>query len=168
MPVVGYETRYLVSSHGRVRSIIEMNNCDRNGVFLVSQFKKGRYITCRLWEYGKGSTQLVHRLVAKAFIANPDKYLEINHKDTDKHNNHYTNLEWCNRRQNEDHAMLMDIKYRARGSLNGHALVNEDQVREMRKRWSAGESLDSLGDYYGMRPISIYNIVKKLRWKHVS
>ena len=47
----------------------------------------------------------VHRLVAKAFIPNPNNYREVNHIDENKDNNNYKNLEWCNREQNIAHSI---------------------------------------------------------------
>lgn len=47
----------------------------------------------------------VHRLVAIAFIPNPNNYKEVNHIDENKSNNHYSNLEWCDRKQNIEHSI---------------------------------------------------------------
>ena len=46
----------------------------------------------------------VHRLVAESFISNPNSLKEVNHKDCDTSNNHYTNLEWVNKKDNELHS----------------------------------------------------------------
>lgn len=51
----------------------------------------------------------VHRLVAESFVKNPKRYDEINHKDGDKTNNHYTNLEWCEHPYNLDHAYINNL-----------------------------------------------------------
>lgn len=51
-----------------------------------------------------GRSVSVHRLVAEAFMANPNDLPEVNHKDGNKGNNHRTNLEWCSRSQNMKHA----------------------------------------------------------------
>jgi hypothetical protein len=57
-----------------------------------------------------GCTLRVHRLVAEAFIPNPDPehFTEINHKDENKANNHYTNLEWCDRKYNVNYGTRID------------------------------------------------------------
>lgn len=62
------------------------------------------YIRVTLWNRDNGKHFLVHRLVAKAFIENPENLCQINHKDGNKTNNMVSNLEWCNRQQNMKHA----------------------------------------------------------------
>ena len=58
-----------------------------------------------LQKEGKKYKTGVHRLVAKAFIPNPNNYKEVNHIDENKDNNYYKNLEWCNREQNIAHSV---------------------------------------------------------------
>lgn len=108
-PVVGWEGLYEVSSHGRVRSV----ECDtiryRNGkptpYHKRQQLRKQKstangYMLVVLHRDSVEKTCLVHRLVAEAFIPNPDNLPEINHKDQDKKNNQTDNLEWCTRKYN--------------------------------------------------------------------
>lgn len=65
--------------------------------------------------HGEGKTINIHRLVAKIFVPNPNNYPQVNHKDGNKQNNHYTNLEWVTQSQNQRHAYstgLQNIKYK--------------------------------------------------------
>lgn len=108
-----FEGVYQVSNYGRIKS------CDRtvekhyrNGVLVKCQIKekvirhftnnKG-YSVIRLYKNRKCYHKLIHRLVAEHFIPNPNEYLEVNHKDENKRNNRVDNLEWCNRRYNNNY-----------------------------------------------------------------
>ena len=100
--VVGYEDCYEVSSLGRVRSVERQvwnpgRNCYRtqySRVLRSFQNNKG-YCRVTLSKGGKLSQKLVHRLVAEAFIPNPNNLPQINHKDEVTSNNNVSNLEWC-------------------------------------------------------------------------
>ena len=87
---------YLVNEDGDVLSIKSKEPK------LVSQWERHGYKRVALWENGKQINVSVHRLVAMAFIDNPDPntYTEINHKDEDKTNNNVNNLEWCSHKYN--------------------------------------------------------------------
>ena len=89
-PVKEFEDLYEVSNIGRVRSL------RRNKILSTPNRIAGRgYPFLYLYRNGKRDSQMVHRLVAKAFIPNPNNYDEVNHKDEDATNNVVTNLEWC-------------------------------------------------------------------------
>lgn len=106
--VPGFEGYYEVSNLGNVRSI------DREVIMKNGVKRKTRGRMLRLGKYnsqssyagvtfcvdGVPSKHSVHRLVASAFIPNPDNLPEINHKDEDKRNNTVENLEWCDRKYN--------------------------------------------------------------------
>lgn len=97
--VVGYEGLYQVSNLGRVRSC-DRKTRNRNGVVtkrgrLLSFFYYGGYLNVSLCMGGNKQNKKIHRLVAEAFIANPNNYPIINHKDENKLNNNANNLEWC-------------------------------------------------------------------------
>lgn len=89
----GEETDYEVSDLGVVR---RKNN---HRILKPAKHKEG-YLFIRLRHKGKTVTEYIHRLVAKAFIENPNDYDIVNHKDEDRENNAAINLEWCDRRYN--------------------------------------------------------------------
>lgn len=100
---------YEVSNLGRVRSLdreVLARNCIRSyavkGTMLKQKTNKGGYKYVNVCANGKHKSFRVHRLVALAFVENPkpEEYDIINHKDENKQNNVFTNLEWCTVRYN--------------------------------------------------------------------
>lgn len=99
-----YEGLYQISNCGRVKSIDHMReqlhlygrmvNTNYKGKILKPHNSRG-YLRVRLFDRNKSKNISIHRLVAEAFIPNPNNYPQINHKDEDKTNNNVDNLEWC-------------------------------------------------------------------------
>lgn len=103
--IVGFEGRYQVSNLGRIKSL---NRIGRRGQLLPGKLKKptgNRYLGTTLELDGKTYNKLVHRLVAEAFIPNPDSLPEVNHIDGDITNNKVENLEWCTASANHAHGV---------------------------------------------------------------
>lgn len=103
-PIKGYEGKYEISSSGRVKSITGWKNVG-NEIYkpqgiIMKQGINREYKKIDLCKHGKHTTYKVHRLVAEAFVPNPNNYPQINHKDEDPFNNHATNLEWCTQEYN--------------------------------------------------------------------
>lgn len=107
-PVAGFEGLYEVSNLGRVRSLTKFV---RDSYFYNGRLYKGRilkttkndytgYVSVMMMKDGKGTRRSVHRLVATAFLPNPDNLPVINHKDQNKTNNCVDNLEWCTQHYN--------------------------------------------------------------------
>ena len=96
--IPGYEGKYQVSNLGNVKSL----NYKRSGKekLLTPYQKPNGYMTISLWNNNRGHTEYIHRLVANAFIDNPDNLPEVNHKDENKQNNSVENLEWCGSKYN--------------------------------------------------------------------
>ena len=102
--IKGYEGLYQVSNLGRVKSL-SRKRIDRNQILperiLKPIFNEKRgYYQIYLRKNNISRTFKPHRLVAEAFIPNPDNLPEVNHKDENKVNNCVDNLEWCNRNYN--------------------------------------------------------------------
>lgn len=106
LPIRGYEQSYMVSSYGRIKTI------DRTLIFSDGRVRKYKsmiirthrinqhYYVASLSQNQRKTMKDVHRLVAEAFIPNPNGLNEINHKDENSMNNCADNLEWCTRKYN--------------------------------------------------------------------
>lgn len=94
--VAGYEGQYQVSSLGRVRSIDRITPCGRklHGKIRKATLNKNGYYYVNLSKGGKVKNVPVHRLVASAFIDNPNHHTTVNHINEAKTDNRATNLEW--------------------------------------------------------------------------
>ena len=99
--VKDYEGLYQVSNLGRVKSL-NYRRTGREEILKPSMNTCG-YLFVDLSKYGKQKAFLVHRLVAEAFIPNPENLQQINHKDEDKTNNCVWNLEWCDSKYNNNY-----------------------------------------------------------------
>lgn len=103
--ISGYESIYQVSNLGRVKRIVFKNGTTeklKEKVLKPSDNGKG-YKIVGLCKNGKIKNHYIHRLVAEAFIPNPNNYEEVNHKDFNKDNNIIDNLEWVTPLQNTRH-----------------------------------------------------------------
>lgn len=97
VPVNGYESLYSISDDGRIFG-------KKSGKELVPYLSKQGYLRVKLYKDSKPKMFMVHRLVADAFIPNPEKKSQVNHIDGIKTNNNVKNLEWVTQRENQIHA----------------------------------------------------------------
>lgn len=112
-PVKGYEGLYEVSDEGQVRSLDRKRRANiRNvtttwikGKVLKPNLKHNGYYTVDLCRDGKITTTTVHRIVADAFIPNPEGKHFVNHIDSDRTNNTVSNLEWVTSSENRIHGI---------------------------------------------------------------
>ena len=99
-PIKGYEGIYEVSDLGRVRSLPRMLT-DSKGrrhpvpMKMLKMHDRKGYDSVTLHDMGRKAIMSVHRLVAMAFIPNPDNLPVVNHRDENPKNNQVSNLEWC-------------------------------------------------------------------------
>ena len=121
--VPSYEGLYQVSTRGRVRSVdrwVDGKNGSkqfREGRILKTQRNDWGYLEVELYRDGKRRTFLVHRLVAEAFIPNPENKPEVNHLNEQKDMNFAENLSWATRKENN--AWGTGNKRRAASKING-------------------------------------------------
>lgn len=99
--IEGYENLYQISNKGNLKSLGNDKTRKEKKIKLLK--RKNGYLKVGLYKQGKRKFYLVHRLVAQAFIPNPDNLEQVNHKDEVKTNNNVTNLEWCTRLYNNNY-----------------------------------------------------------------
>lgn len=109
--IEGFEGDYQISNIGRVKALNYKGKKNNYHILSLSIDKVGYHQIIL-----KKKNFTVHRLVAMAFIPNPNEYKEINHKDGIKYNNNVENLEWCTRSHNIQHAFDMGLKINKKGS----------------------------------------------------
>lgn len=98
--------------------------------YLKPNITKLGYCSVELFDKnGKSKRLLIHRLVAAAFIPNPNNYTEINHKDENPLNNRVNNLEWCDRKYNMNFGALQERK---RKSLTG--FYKSERIKEIARK----------------------------------
>lgn len=112
--IKGFEGYYQISSSGRVKSVRRRIKTERSFRNIDERLRTlvevHGYLYCELWKENDHKRYAVHRLVAEAFLDNPDSLPQVNHKDGDKKNNNVTNLEWCTQSDNNYHSYKTGLK----------------------------------------------------------
>ena len=175
-PVPGYEGLYEASTLGNIRNAI-------NGRVLRQSNHRQGYKLVGLHKDKKLKTHTVHRLIAKAFIENPNGYNEVNHKDENKANNNIENLEWCTRMYNVHYGTGLARKQalnaiaikegrtsknvsKNRGEKNPNAKLTDEDVLYIRTHYKQNDKEFggiALAERFGITPGSLYRIIGNKR-----
>lgn len=170
--ITGYEGVYQVSNFGRIKSLGRFLKRGESKIFVDEFIMSGGstpigYKTVNLTKNKVRKAFSVHRLVAKAFIPNPEGKPEVNHIDGDKLNNNYTNLEWCTRRENLQHAYDTGL-VNQQGSDSVNAKLSDDEVLEIRELYKTGRyTYDYLAEEYQVGASTIGRVVRKEVYQNV-
>lgn len=151
---------YAISNFGRVRNILT-NVIRKTGV------NKYGYERVTLSD---NISYLIHTLVTKAFLPNPNKYPEVNHKDGVKINNHYTNLEWCTEEYNLQHALDNGLR-NTLGENSPKSKIDEITAILICDMLEIGTSSTHIMKTLNNKNVSktmIDKIRSGIRWKHIS
>ena len=169
-----YEEIYQISSHGRLKSLErEVKN---RGKYMKPERIFNKYLNglgYQIVKLYKGHKEFknipLHRLVALAFISNPNNYPQVNHIDGKPSNNNVENLEWVTNSMNTKHAYDTGLKdpKNYRGSGNASAKITEEDVINIREDRKNGLSLKEMAIKYQLRANHLSLITNKTIWKHV-
>ena len=184
LPIAGAEGLYEVSNLGRVRSLDRTYSVVNNGT-MTKRLYKGVVLkpslSCdypavfiRLHHQDTNKKKRVvkrniHRLVAEAFIENPDGLPVVNHLDGNKHNSKVSNLEWTTDKGNKDHASKSGLI--SKGEDRYNAILNDESVkwiRENAKSNGGSMSYREIAKAVGVSRWQVSNVAKGLNWKHVD
>jgi len=157
----GYED-YSISNYGRVRTFKRQDE-------LLKQFDlKNGYKRVYLFKEDVRRGMSVHRLVALHFIDNSENKPDVNHKDCDTSNNHKDNLEWCTKKENIVHAYANNRVKNQKGSDRHNAILTDEIVIDMLKRYKAGERMCDIAKMYNYSRGNFWSIIKNKSWKHID
>jgi hypothetical protein len=145
---------YLFSSDGSIYSLRYKKKMK------PAKDKKGYLRTMLTDKYGNSKTVKVHRLIAEAFIFNPDRKPHVNHKNGKKDDNRPINLEWVTPQENSNHA--------AQTGLNGYQKLTPKDIHKIRELHKTGKYLHrELGAMFGVKRRTIGDILNGRRWSHI-
>lgn len=153
-----YEGIYQISNLGRVKSlkfnrerILKFNPCnDYKTVALTKKSNQKRFYT--------------HRLIAIAFIPNPDNKPDINHINGIRYDNRIENLEWITHKGNINHAIEIGLKISLKGEKHGLSKLKEKDVLEIR---NSNLSQKELSKIYKVSFSTVNDIINRKYWKHI-
>lgn len=140
-PIPGFAKRFECSTLGRIKT----NSFNKTKILEpdVEKFRtRNAYLTVFITDdIGKQRTMKVHRLVALTWLSNPENLPEVNHKDKDIYNNRLSNLEWCSRQENQQHA----VQHALNMNGNPRPIYQMDMAGNILNHWdSAREASQSL------------------------
>ncbi|EGJ5878848.1 endodeoxyribonuclease [Salmonella enterica] len=162
--IAGYEGKYSVTTDGRVYSHSRVDACGRlqKGRWLKPVNHSDGYLYVNLRDKGTLKKHYIHRVVAAAFIDNPNSLPQVNHINGIKSDNRVDNLEWVTPSQNMLHAHESGLQVAIKGEGHYRAKLTTEQVSEIRSCKSMSRS--DMARKYGVDPSQISNIINNKRW----
>lgn len=170
----GYEGLYQVSNLGRFRSLPRRTR-NRMGYYLSKEkilkydsLSAGYQRVNLVDANGKTKTfSRAHRLIAKAFVPNPENKPEVNHINGIKNDNRLENLEWVTRQENSQHAHDTGLCNPALGEANGKSKLKAREALQIRALLNRGKlSMTTIGRLYGMSNGCVNRIRRGETWTH--
>lgn len=152
---------YQISNHGRFK------NKKKNNILILKKEKNG-YLRIGITINKKKKYFSIHRLVAKYFVNGFDENKVVNHKDGNKENNNYINLEWVTQLENISHAVVNGF-YNTRGENNHNSKLTDNDIKFIIDNYKPMDSQFSgvkLAKRFNVYKSTIYKIVQGRAWKN--
>lgn len=132
----------------------------RTGWHLALRLRRDGYLDVKL-NYKR---YLVHRLVAVAFLPNPEKLPQVNHKDGQRNNPAVENLEWCDQFQNMRHALDTGLFPSRKGEKNGRATITKETAKAIKEQLADGVPMPQISKVFQVSYGVIANIKYGRTW----
>lgn len=164
--IQGYEGVYAITRDGKVWSYPKTRQGAHDGKWLKPAILVSGYEAVSLWKSGKQKNFRVNRLVAMAYVPNPNNVTQVNHKNGKKRDNRASNLEWCTHSENVIHALKTGLSNnRGEGHRNAKLTSSEViKIRSLREDGMAGRKIARL---FNVSPRNIRDIHQNKTWKHL-
>ncbi|WP_039242623.1 NUMOD4 domain-containing protein [Clostridium botulinum] len=162
--IKGYEGIYQISNYGRVKSLIGFNGhkyIKREKILAPYKQRTNKNYSrsvVRLLRNGDKKDFKVHRLVANAFIPNPNNYNVVNHIDGNPLNNRVDNLEWCTQKMNVNHAIENELIISRIKTIDRQTMVN---------LLNNNFNYDEISKILGVAKGTVFNYIRKFNIKKI-
>ena len=164
--IKGYEGIYQVSNKGNIKRLKRVVNT-WNAYKTLDERKLKLSICNRYYSVGlKGKSYSVHRLVAKAFIPNPENKPQVNHKNENKLDNRVENLEWCSAKENVNYGTC--IERRAKKQRETKCQINNKATSKKVRCLETGKVFESINDARRIMGLDGSSISKVCKGKNKS
>jgi hypothetical protein len=176
-PVKGFEFYYEISNQGRLKKLPRMKyGRNKHGQFsfmmperITTGYDSDGYRWYELYDTdNKRHCKKIHRLVAEAFLLNPDNKPEVNHRNGIKHDNVVINLEWTTTKENIRHAWDIGLNTSKRGEEHSQSVLTTEEVIEIRELKDGGYTYKELAKLFDCHADTVRKVVKGILWSHVE
>lgn len=158
-PIHEYET-YVISNLGQVK------NTKFNRVIFGTRDSVG-YLTFTFRKNGKSIKKRRHRLLAQAFLKNPNNFPEVNHINGIKSDDNLSNLEWCDGKHNIQHAFKLGLNKGHKGENSGKSRFTNKDIIKIRQLREEGFTYNKLAKTFNSSSGYMYHIIKRKYWSHI-
>ena len=160
--IEGYDGKYQISNLLRIRNKKRSSN-KNDGILKICNDERG-YKIIGLYKNKKQVMEKVHRLIAFAFIPNPENKPQINHINGIRHDKRIENLEWSTQRENMLHAYRTKLQISLKGEKSHRAKLTDKEVLEIRL---SNLNQYKLAEIYKVSQGLVSLILQRKNWKHI-